>query len=266
MTVSGYLDKMETSLADTVHYTLRLNGEGVDMNALIGKHIQLQYKGTIQCMGCGILLKKAYGQGFCFNCLQVSPLASDCIMNPEKCKAHLGVSRDMEWSKGHCLMPHIVYLAFSSQVKVGVTRLLQVPTRWIDQGAISAIKIAELPNRHMAGLMEVFLKKYFSDKTAWQQMLVMQTVGDEVDLNAEKAKAIQVLPAELQKYALNDNSVVEIRYPFIELPSKLTSVGFDKQANIEGTLTAIKGQYLILNNELALNIRKHSGYSVDLLC
>jgi hypothetical protein len=264
MTINGYLDKMESSLGDMVHYTLRLNGEGVDMNALIGKHIQLHYKGTIQCMGCGILLKKAYGQGFCYNCLQVSPLASECIMNPEKCKAHLGVSRDMEWSKGHCLMPHIVYLAFSSQVKVGVTRLSQVPTRWIDQGALQAIKIAQLPNRHMAGLMEVLLKKYFSDKTAWQQMLVTQFVGGDVHLNAEKIKAIQLMPTELQKYALYDSSVVEIHYPFQELPSKLTSVGFDKQVSIEGTLTGIKGQYLIFNNELALNIRKHSGYSVDI--
>jgi hypothetical protein len=263
MVAKGYLEKMETALTDSVQYTLRFDDAVVDMNSCIGKPFSIRYLGKIRCVGCGTLLNKAYGQGFCYNCLQVSPLASDCIMNPEKCKAHLGVSRDMAWSQGHCLTPHIVYLAFSSQIKVGVTRLSQVPTRWIDQGAIQAIKVAQLPNRHVAGLVEVFLKKHYSDKTAWQQMLLSQDVPVDVDLIGEKQRALSLLPSELRNYAADDDVVVSINYPVSQIASKFSTVGFDKQPEISGMLTGIKGQYLLFDNELALNIRKHSGYSVE---
>jgi hypothetical protein len=50
---------------------------------------------------------------------------------------------------------------------VGVTRK-QVPTRWIDQGAIEA-SIVEVPNRYLAGITEVALKNYYADKTNWRK-------------------------------------------------------------------------------------------------
>jgi len=54
-----------------------------------------------------------------------------------------------------------VYLALSSNVKVGVTRKTQLPTRWIDQGASSALEIVEAPNRYLAGITEFALKKTY---------------------------------------------------------------------------------------------------------
>jgi hypothetical protein len=60
------------------------------------------------------------------------------------------------------LQPHIVYL-----VKRGKSRgdsKTQVPTRWIDQGAIEAVSIVEVPNRYLAGITEVALN-YYADKT-----------------------------------------------------------------------------------------------------
>lgn len=264
MTVQGYLDKMGTVLDDVVSYTFRLDEITIPMNQQLGRRLKLKYLGKIRCVGCGAVLTKAYGQGFCFKCLQISPLASECIINPEKCKAHLGVSRDMAWSQQHCLTPHVVYLAYSSHIKVGVTRLTQIPTRWIDQGAIQAIPIAQLPNRHMAGMVEVFLKKFYSDKTVWQQMLLGQKVPENIDLTTEMQNALSCLPIELQQYACSTPSLTVIRYPMIQFPHQLTSVGFDKQSTIEGVLTAIKGQYLIFDNALALNVRKHTGYWVEM--
>ena len=73
-----------------------------------------------------------------------------------------------------------MYLSFTDDVKIGVTRKSQLPTRWIDQGAINAIEVAELPNRYLAGLCEVELKKYYKDKTNWRAML--KTNKSEIDL------------------------------------------------------------------------------------
>ncbi len=93
-------------------------------------------------------------------------------MKPELSTAHLDIEdRDLDYEKRVQLQPHIVYLALSSEVKVGVTRKTQVPTRWIDQGAVQAIPIVEVPNRYLAGITEVALKNHFADKTNWQKML-----------------------------------------------------------------------------------------------
>ena len=111
-----------------------------------------------------------------------TPQAADWIMRPELSKAHLDQEeRDLDYEKRVQLQPHIVYLANSSNVKVGVTRKTQVPTRWIDQGAQEALEIVEVPNRYLAGVTEVALKKYVSDKTNWREMLK----GTATDENLE---------------------------------------------------------------------------------
>ena len=93
-------------------------------------------------------------------------------MRPELSTAHLDKEdRDLAYEKKVQLQPHIVYLANSSNVKVGVTRKTQVPTRWIDQGAHEAIEIVEVPNRYLAGITEVALKAHIGDKTNWRKML-----------------------------------------------------------------------------------------------
>ena len=77
----------------------------------------------------------------------------------------------MEWSKRYCLSDHYVYLSLTSNLKVGVTRHTQIPTRWIDQGAHHAIKFAKVPNRYLAGMIEVEISKHISDRTQWRKML-----------------------------------------------------------------------------------------------
>ena len=59
-----------------------------------------------------------------------------------------------------------------------------------------------------------------------------------------------------------DESVLEISYPVDVYPDKVKSFNFDKQAEIEGVLQGIKGQYLILDSGV-LNIRKFTGYNID---
>jgi len=40
-----------------------------------------------------------------------------------------------------------IYLANSSGIKVGITRQTQIPTRWIDQGAVQALPIFKVQSR-----------------------------------------------------------------------------------------------------------------------
>lgn len=254
---------MRSEFADPVKYFLPLGESELSMNEVIGKSVSLRFAGQINCIACGKKTKTSFGQGFCYNCLQTSPEASETIMRPELSKAHLGIARDMEWAREHDLIDHFVYLAVSGELKVGVTRHHQVPTRWIDQGASEAIILAKTPNRHIAGVIEVFLKNFFSDKTNWQSMLKNKSV-QEYNLPEEKLNARQLLPAELQQYFYSDNQIWQFNYPVLSFPEKVISVSFDKEPVISGILNGIKGQYLIFADGKVLNIRKHSGYFLEI--
>lgn len=263
MQLEGNILKMRTEGIGPVQYFLPVGDAEIHLNPLVGQQVSLNFTGRINCISCGKQTKTSFGQGFCYNCMQTAPEASESVMRPELSKAHLGIARDLEWAEKHDLIDHFVYLAVSGDVKVGVTRYHQVPTRWIDQGASSAIKIATVPNRHIAGVIEVFLKKYFTDKTDWRAMLKNE-VATNIDLLAEKEKALGLLSAELRKYAEPDNIITQIVYPVIEYPQKLNSLSFDKQPLISGILKGIKGQYLIFDEGNVLNIRKHNGYRLEI--
>lgn len=263
MLFSGTTIKMRSEYADPVQYFLQVGENELPMNALVGKNVQLTFSGQINCIACGKRTKTSFAQGFCFNCLQKAPEASETVLRPELSKAHFGIARDMDWAREHDLCDHFVYLAVSGELKVGVTRHHQVPTRWIDQGATEAIILACTPNRHIAGVMEVFLKNYFSDKTNWRGMLQNKTAVP-VDLQDEKLNAFQLLPAELQQYFHSDNRIWQLNYPVTAFPEKISSVTFDKDPVISGILNGIKGQYLIFSDGRVLNIRKHNGYFLDI--
>ncbi len=264
MEVQGNLIKMTTSLVDgEVEYQLKLDNELVNMNQLIGKSITLDYQNQINCIACGKKTSKSFSQGFCYSCFQTSPQTEDCVLKPEMCRAHLGEARDMEFAEAHCLIPHYVYLAVASGIKVGITRNTQIPTRWIDQGAWKAVIVAEVPNRHIAGVMEVFLKDYFADKTNWRSMLKNE-LATAIDILAEKQKAVELLPAELKQYVMDAQEVWELKYPAKAFPAKPQSLSFDKTSQISGTLQGVKGQYLLFDQDRVLNIRKHNGYLVKL--
>ncbi len=263
MEYQGNIVKMRTEFANPIQYFLPIGDSEVAMNELIGSAIKMVFEGQINCISCGKKTKTSFNQGFCYSCYKTVPEASDTIMRPELSKAQFGISRDMEWSGKHDLIDHFVYIAASSGLKVGVTRHHQIPTRWIDQGAGSAIKLAKTPNRHIAGVIEVYLKKYFSDKTNWREMLLNKVDG-AIDLTDGKNKAKQHLPLELQQYVTDDNSIVNLDYPVNQYPQKINSLNFDKSPEVEGKLTGIKGQYLILAENRVLNIRRHNGYSIKL--
>jgi hypothetical protein len=263
MRYNGTLLKMETKLEKPVEYELPIGDELVYMNNLIGKYIVFKWEKEIYCVACGRKTSKSFAQGFCYPCFLSAPETSECILRPELCQAQDGIARDMDWAENHCLHDHFVYLAISSGVKVGVTRSAQIPTRWIDQGAWQAIRLAQTPNRYTAGLIEVVLKQHISDRTQWQRMLKNQLI-EGVDLKEKKKEMIAHLAPELQNYESEDNEITEITYPVTEYPEKVKSLSFDKLEEITGRLWGIKGQYLIFDDGTVLNMRKHTGYLVEL--
>jgi hypothetical protein len=261
MELEGNILKMRSEHESPVKYFLPIGDKEILMNDMIGKKIGIHFNGRINCISCGKQTKTSFSQGFCYSCLQTAPEAGESVVRPELSKAHLGIARDMAWAEKHDLIDHVVYLALSGDIKVGVTRHHQIPTRWIDQGASAAIKVATTPNRHIAGIIEVFLKQHFTDKTDWRAMLKNE-IAENPDLTGKKEFIYRLLPAELKKYFNPDNQITEIQYPVTRYPENVKSIGFDKNPEIEGVLTGIKGQYLIFEDNSVLNIRKHNGYFI----
>lgn len=263
---TGNLRKMKVSLSEKgeVNYSLSLGEEEISMNSLIGKPLQLKYNGYINCVSCGKEIKKAFGQGFCYPCFNDSPMNSPCIVRPELCEAHLGKGRDVAWEEKHHNRPHFVYLSYTSGLKVGVTREDQIPTRWIDQGAVMAVILAKTPYRQLAGKVEVALKDFFDDKTHWQRMLRQAEMPDAENFLASALKAQQQIPAYLQEYLQPLHEATEIHYPIEDFPKKISSKKLDKFPEMEVTLKGIKGQYLYFEGGGVMNVRNHSGYHVTL--
>jgi hypothetical protein len=253
-------------------YAMRLNDKQMDMNPLVGEHISLNFLGEINCLNCQRRTKKSYSGGFCFPCSQRLAQCDICFVKPELCHFAEGTCREPEWGEAVCMQDHIVYLANSSGLKVGITRMNQIPTRWIDQGATQAIPIFRVKSRFQSGLVEVLFKNHVSDRTDWRKML--KGDASPLDLAAERDRlfaeceqevsdlkqrfgddAIQHLPAEQEQ---------QIAYPVEQYPTKVSSMNFDKTPQVQGRLQGIKGQYLIFDSGV-INIRKFSGYQLEMV-
>jgi hypothetical protein len=252
---------MQTEHSDPINYYLDMGKDVINLNQLIGREVEISFE-HYQCMGCD-KDKKIFRQGYCYDCFYKLPQAGDWIMRPELSKAHLGIAdRDLDYEKELQLKPHIVYLANSSNVKVGVTRKSQVPTRWIDQGAHEAIEILETPNRYLAGIAEVALKEFVADKTNWRKMLT-NSFEDE-NLISWRDKLLKHLPHETKDYIIENNKETQLNFPVKKYPSKIKSLNLDKTPNYKGILSGIKGQYLIFEDGTVFNVRNHEGNVVKL--
>jgi len=257
---------MQTSLEEGMaHYKLSFDDQQVDMSSLVGQHIEFTFNNTIQCANpeCKRITPKSYSQGYCFPCARSLARCDLCIMRPETCHYHLGTCREPEWGLSNCFTPHVVYLANSSGAKVGITRKTNTPSRWIDQGAISALPILEVKTRLASGLIEKALKSFITDKTNWRTMLKNET--EPVDLVTTRTSLlgeVSNLVDELDAKTLPDD-IINIDYPVLKYPTKVVSLSFDKNPVISGVLNGIKGQYLLLESGV-LNVRKFSSYHLTL--
>lgn len=265
----GALSKMAVQLDAPVQYSFRLGEEQVAVNPLIGKTLRLEYLGAIHCSHCGRKTKSSFSQGYCYPCMQKLAQCDVCIMSPERCHYDAGTCREPSWGEQFCMTDHIVYLANSSGVKVGITRASQIPTRWIDQGATQALPIFRVATRQQSGFVEDLLRSQVADKTNWRALL--KGHAQPVDLLAIREQIMAACDTGLtdlqQRFGIQavqplpDQSVVDIAYPIEAYPAKINSFNLDKNPIAEGTLLGIKGQYLMFDTGV-INIRRYTSYQV----
>ncbi len=242
-----------------VDYYLKLNEDQIPLNELLGQDVTITYLGQKNCIACGRKTNKTFNNGYCYPCFTQLPENDLCIVKPHVCHYDQGTCRDSSFGETYCMIPHYVYLAVSSDVKVGLTRKNNQLKRWVDQGAIRAIPIAEVPTRRMAGELEVHLSQYLPDKTNWRKMLK----GDvnEVDLLALRDEVYGYFPEQFKPYQLREDEWVDITYPMLETLDKINSISLDKQESVGGKLIGVKAQYLIFDKGV-FQVKKHAGYQV----
>ena len=191
-------------------------------------------------------------------------------MSPEKCHYDQGTCREPVWGDYFCMQDHIVYLANSSGLKVGITRASQLPTRWIDQGASQGLAVIRVRTRQQAGFCEAMFRQHVTDRTNWRAML--KSDADELDLANHRdlliAECISEINALQKRFGILAISVltgvepVRIQYPVVSYPEKINSIDLEKNT-ANGKLLGIKGQYMILDNGV-VNISKYTGYELEL--
>ncbi len=241
--------------------------DDIKFNNFIGEDMTLEFLNEINCVSCGNKTKKSYSQGHCFMCMRRLPECDICIVKPELCHFAEGTCRDSQWGQENCMKTHIVYLANTGDLKVGITKLKNIPSRWIDQGASQAVPIFAVETRLLSGLVEVAIKEYISDKTDWRKML--QGIPDmDIDFTKLSDELIEKSKDKISdiKKKFGENSVEpvetniqQINFPVLEYPVKIKSFNFDKDPTINAKLMGIKGQYFIFDTGV-INIRKFSGY------
>ena len=268
---TGCLDKMVISPGSPAEYQLPLNEQRVPLNSAVGQPLRLRFTGIIRCTHCQRKTNKSFNQGYCFPCFKKLAQCDTCIVSPEKCHLHLGTCREPEWANQHCQTDQIVYLANASGIKIGITRASQMPTRWLDQGAIQALPIARVATRYQSGLFEVMCKAFVADKTDWRALLrgdaaTLDLAQQRDQLFSQTTDGVAQLQA---RFGINLISLLPCEqprtfsYPVQAYPEKVTTLNLDKDSMIEGVLTGIKGQYLLFAHG-AINIRKFTGYEVEL--
>ncbi len=268
---SGAVRKMKTRLDDPVSYTMLLGDNEIPVNGYLGERLQLEYSGVINCIHCDRKTNKSFNQGYCYPCFKRLAQCDSCIVSPEKCHYAAGTCREPEWGEEHCMIDHIVYLANTSGIKVGITRGTQVPTRWMDQGATQARPVYRVSSRLHSWLVETAFKAHIADKTNWRAML--KGDGEPCDLEEVRQRLVSECVDELEEITrvhgltaiteLPDESETRISYPVLEYPVKVASLNLDKTPSVGGTLMGIKGQYLIFDSGV-INMRKYGGYQLSL--
>jgi hypothetical protein len=262
---------MKTRLDSPVRYTMLLGEHEVELNDYLGREVQLEYHGAINCIHCGRKTTKSFNQGYCYLCFQRLAQCDSCIVSPQKCHYAAGTCREPEWGEQHCMIPHIVYLANTSGLKVGITRESQVPTRWMDQGATQALPVFRVATRLHSGLVEMLFKAHVADKTNWQAML--KSDGERCELEQARQQLVAQCAPQLDELRqqhglqaiteLQGQDEVRIDYPVLEYPAKVSALNLDKTPIIGGTLLGIKGQYLIFDTGV-INMRKYGGYQLSM--
>lgn len=273
LTATAVMDQPEMPEVLRAEYTLTLSDVTVKLHELVGQKIRLDDLHDKACVACGRAnLRKTFGPGYCFPCFRARPETDLCIVRPERCHFAQGTCRDAAWGQRHCMQSHSIYLSFTSQVKVGLSRSHRLHQRWLDQGALGGVELARVSTRLDAGRVEVYMKQFFKDITQPRKMLMCVGSDENYDdvariLAEARLKAQDYLQQGGYGSQVVDGAVKSLRYPMAEpdQPSQdMKLVSLASQPSLEGILSGIKGQYLLLDGGYGFSIRKHLGHYISL--
>lgn len=259
--MKGYLRELDHEVLQPVAYTLRLGDEQEAVNDWLGKTVTISYLNEKRCIVCHRKVSKLYQGGYCFPCVTTLAETDLCIVKPHECHFHLGTCRDETFAASHCMIPHYVYLSVSSQAKVGITRKDRQWRRWVDQGATSALLLAQVPTRKEAGELEMEIARTMPDKTDWRKLV--KGIYADVDLPSMATTIAASVDPKWHPFLLHDSVVHTFSYPVMPDRTPIAkSFSLDKTPHVTGVLIGVRGQYLLFDHGV-FQVRKHAGLLCD---
>lgn len=262
LTPRGVGEESAVSANVEARYVLEVGAQEVELNDRLGGGVTLDYLGALNCRYCEKSVRKLYGGGYCYDCFVQLARCDLCVVSPERCHFHLGTCREPEWGEAFCMQPHTVYLAQTSDTKIGITRAGRELRRWLDQGAVQALPIISAPSRRAAGAVEAHFKRRLNDRTDWRKLVTGRTSAG--DLQALARQLQQALPSfdkleqdflprqEVAELSwLDGGQVQQISYPHISYSPAERLVLSAEQPQIRDNLVGVIGQYLLLSQGVA---------------
>lgn len=238
------------------------DGTAIELNARIGCGVEIAFSGVIGCRYCGAESRKSFAGGYCYDCFSTLARCDLCVVSPDRCHYDAGTCREPDWGAAFCMQPHLVYLANSSGIKVGITRAGRSIGRWLDQGAIQGLVILEADSRRAAGIVEAEIARVLPDRTDWRRMLRADVPPLDLPLAWQRLRAAgEGLGDGIRPVAsAGAGDMTVLSYPISATSPPERTLRLD-EGSIRANLKGMKGQYLLLGND-AFNVRAHAGYRV----
>lgn len=231
------------------------------LNPELGRCMKLTFSGAVSCTHCGRVSARSFGSGYCYPCFSTLARCDLCVMSPDRCHYHLGTCREPDWGETFCMAGHLVYLANTSGLKVGITRAGREQGRWMDQGAVQALAVLTAATRRDAGLAEVTIAKTISDKTNWRKLVSGEPEPLQMTAERDRLKALGLVLPDGVSW-ITDQTESRFHYPVIGYPQVRGQLKAAADTSHSGTLLGIKGQYLLLSSGV-FNVRRFAGYHVE---
>lgn len=249
-----------------VHPTIPIHQRpDLPLSELVGTEVRLTISEDQYCTQCGTESKSSP----CSGCAGEPPHAT-CVMHPAAHCDYTGCPYP-DYKERSCSHSHIVYLAATDRIKVGISRESRARCRWAEQGASHAIPIARAPNRKAAGIIEKALGEEWPQRHRHQWYLPMDNAVERL---IDDALATDLIPEKLWPCYLWDDADREaVRDAIVDVPSitapslneRLTSNQYALSAGEtrEGRVLGIRGE-IIATDSFVVNLNEHSGHPVTI--
>lgn len=234
----------------------------LSLSELVGTEVRVTISEDQYCTQCGELTDNSP----CLDCAGEPPHTT-CVMHPATHCAYKDCPYP-DYKQRSCSHTHLVYLAATDRIKVGISRESRARCRWAEQGASHAIPIARAPNRKAAGIIEKAIGEEWPQRRRHEWYQPMENSVER--LTDDALATASLIPKKLQPCYFWDNSdrqdvcdaVVDV--PSIEAPAldqRLTTNQYSLSTgeSREGRVLGIRGGLLATDSFVA-NLKSHSSH------